>query len=270
MAPDMDRSDRKERLAARREALPADDQATILLRQPSQCPLRLAARDASCDRSATVLLGLPDPRGPLCPDTAPPELLPPPFGSLPLLRCADLETLTGACPLARAHLDRGKAGEPVHPLVPVRQRGPLRSGHAVPSGAAVAQAPCALPPSPPPCPGGQSAIHGARVPTPHAACVGQAQPPRWPGGARASHLPALHPALRGTLRPPGRPARDITPAATSQQAIEPRLQELPQRRLRHPTPALGRCRGTDSLAQAPLSSTHAFKSACHDCPPTAR
>ena len=57
----MDRSDRKERLEARRDALPADDQATILLLKPSKCPLSLEPRDYSFDRSATVFLGLPDP-----------------------------------------------------------------------------------------------------------------------------------------------------------------------------------------------------------------
>jgi hypothetical protein len=46
-------------------------------------------------------------------------------------------------------------------------------------------------PSPPPLPGGKSAIDGAILPTNHALFFGHAQNPRLHGGQRAIRLPAL-------------------------------------------------------------------------------
>ena len=51
----MDRSGRKERLEAHCEALPANDQTTILLLEPSTGPLRLEPRDNLPDRPASDL-----------------------------------------------------------------------------------------------------------------------------------------------------------------------------------------------------------------------
>src|SRR5919198_1562201 len=56
---------------------------------------------------------------------------------------------------------------------------------------------------------------------------------------------------------------DITPPAAGKQDIEQRLQDFPKRCRRHPTTALGWCRGKDIREQTPLSSTHAIKSSCH-------
>ena len=54
-------------------------------------------------------------------------------------------------------------------------------------------------PSPPPLPGGQSAIDGAIRPTHQALFFGHAQNTRLHGGQRPIHLPAPQPAMRGTL-----------------------------------------------------------------------
>jgi len=53
---------------------------------------------------------------------------------------------------------------------------------------------------------------------------------------------------------------DITPPAPGNQDIQQRIQDLPKRRMRHPTTALGRCRGKDILEQTPLEITQPFKS----------
>src|SRR5215470_686680 len=114
------------------------------------------------------------------------------------------------------------------------------------------------PPSPPPFPGGKSAIHGAILPTNHASLH-----PRLHHGQGAIRLPPLQPAMRGALRPPLGAVRDITPAATRNQDVQQSVQNLPKRRMGHPSPALRRCRGKDILEQAPLQITHTFKASCH-------
>src|SRR6516164_10571038 len=73
------------------------------------------------------------------------------------------------------------------------------------------------PPAPPPFPGGNSAIHGAILPTHHAALCCATETPRLQRGHGAIRLPPLHPAMRGALRPPWGAVRDITPAATCHQ-----------------------------------------------------
>src|ERR687886_1620228 len=118
-------------------------------------------------------------------------------------------------------------------------------------------------PSPPPLPGGKSAIDGAIFPANHAFFFGHAQNPRLHHGERAIRLPALEPPMRGTLRGPLRPPGDITPPAPGNQDIQQRIQYLPKRRMRHPAATLLRCGGKDVREQAPLSITHAFKSSCH-------
>src|ERR687885_2285790 len=118
-------------------------------------------------------------------------------------------------------------------------------------------------PSPPPFPGGKRAIHGAILPTNHAAFFCNPQNPRLHGDQGAIRLPPFQPAMRGTLGRPLRPARDITPAATRNQDVQQSVQNLPKRRMGHPPPALRRCRRKDILEQAPLQITHAFKASCH-------
>src|SRR5215468_220070 len=107
-------------------------------------------------------------------------------------------------------------------------------------------------PSPPPLPGGKSAIDGTILPTAHTFFFGHAQNPRLHRGERAIRLPALQPPMRGTLRGPLRPPGDITPPATGNQDIQQRIQYLPKRRMRHPAATLLRCGGKDILKQAPL------------------
>src|ERR687885_1075866 len=69
--------------------------------------------------------------------------------------------------------------------------------------------------------------------------------------------------MRGTLRGPLWPPGDITPPAASNQDIQQGVQYLPKRCMRHPTTALGWCRGKDILEQTPLQITHAFKASWH-------
>src|SRR5262245_305324 len=107
-------------------------------------------------------------------------------------------------------------------------------------------------PPPPPFPGGKSAINGAILPMNHPTFLGHPKNPRLHRGERAIRLPPLQPTMRGTLGRPLWPTRDITPPTPCNQDIQQRVQYLPKRRMRHPTTALGRCRGKDIFEQAPL------------------
>src|ERR1041385_7278009 len=118
-------------------------------------------------------------------------------------------------------------------------------------------------PSPPPFPGGKSAINGAILPTNHPTFLSNPQNPRLHRGQGAIRLPPLQPAMRGALRPPLGAVRDITPAATRDQDVQQSVQNLPKRRMGHPAPALRRCRGKDILEQAPFQITHTCKASCH-------
>src|SRR5262245_31095870 len=79
-------------------------------------------------------------------------------------------------------------------------------------------------PSPPPFPGGKSAIHGAILPTNHAALFCYTENPRLHRSQGAIRLPPLQPAMRGALRPPLGAGRDITPAATRNQDVQQSVQ----------------------------------------------
>src|SRR5262249_12333867 len=107
-------------------------------------------------------------------------------------------------------------------------------------------------PSPPPFPGGKSAVDGAILPPNHPLFLGHTQNARLHRGQRAIRLPALQPPMRGALRAPLRPTGDVTPATTGNQNIQQRIQYLPKRRMRHPPTALERCWGKDILEQAPF------------------
>jgi hypothetical protein len=143
----MDRGDCQKRVKASRHALPADPQAAGLLLEPGQGARGLQPGHAFFDRSAPVLLRLPDPLRDLCPDTALPQGLPQRFGLLPLLRRDDLETFPGAPPFARAALDCLEPRPPLGPRIPVGRRGAVRQGPAVRLCATVEQAPWALAPA---------------------------------------------------------------------------------------------------------------------------
>src|ERR1041384_3683276 len=69
-------------------------------------------------------------------------------------------------------------------------------------------------PSPPPFPGGKSAIDGAILPMNHPTFLSNPQHPRLHRSQGAIRLPPLQPAMRGALRPPLGAVRDSTPAAT--------------------------------------------------------
>jgi hypothetical protein len=88
--PDMDRGDCQERVKADGNALPAHDQATILLLEPRKGPLGLEPRDDLLDRPASVFLGLPDPLRELRPDSPFPELLPERLGIIAFIGRNDL------------------------------------------------------------------------------------------------------------------------------------------------------------------------------------
>src|ERR671933_2862951 len=113
-------------------------------------------------------------------------------------------------------------------------------------------------PSPPPLPGGKSAIHGAILPPNHPFFLGHTQNARLHGRQRAIRLPALQPAMRRTLGGPLGATRDITPPAPGNQDIQQRVQYLPKRRMRHATTALGWDRGKNIREPAPFSITQPF------------
>src|SRR5678816_293700 len=118
-------------------------------------------------------------------------------------------------------------------------------------------------PSPPPFPGGKSAIDGAIVPTNHPTFFGHAQNPCLHGGQGAIRLPALQPSMRRALRRPLWPTRDVTPATARDQHVQQGIQYSAKRGMGHPTSALRRCGGKHVLKQAPLQITYAFKASCH-------
>jgi hypothetical protein len=118
-------------------------------------------------------------------------------------------------------------------------------------------------PSPPPLPGGKSAVDGTILPANHALCLGNPQNAGWHRGQGALCLPTLQSAMRRALRRPLRPGRNITPATAGHQDVEQRIQYLPKRRMGHPAAAFLRRQGQDVLEQAPFSITQSFKSSCH-------
>jgi hypothetical protein len=111
------------------------------------------------------------------------------------------------------------------------------------------------PPAPPPFPGGNSASHGARLPTNHPTLCSNTEHPRVHGGQGPIGLPPLPPAMRRTLGGPLRPARRIAPATTRNQDGEQGMEDLPKRHMRHPTPTLRRCWRKNVRKQAPLQIT---------------
>ena len=69
MDPNVNRSDSQECLEAGSNALPAADQATVLLLKPGKCPLGLEPGYHLFDGSTTIFLRLPDALRDLRPDT---------------------------------------------------------------------------------------------------------------------------------------------------------------------------------------------------------
>jgi hypothetical protein len=98
--PNVNRGKSQECLEAGGDALPADDQATVLLLPPGKGPLRLEPWDHLFDRAATMLLGLPDALRALRPDPALPEVLPEPFGIIPFIRRDDAQPFAGTASMA--------------------------------------------------------------------------------------------------------------------------------------------------------------------------
>src|SRR5438045_193984 len=122
MYADVNRRDRQKRLKARRNPLPADHQATILLLEPSKGAFGLESWHHFFDRSPPGFFRLPDPLGDLRPDTPLAELLPQPFGIIPFIRRDHLQTCAGTAPVARADLDGLKPGQHVGPRVSIGRR----------------------------------------------------------------------------------------------------------------------------------------------------
>ena len=257
MDPDVDRSDRKEYLKARSNALPTDYQAAVFILEPGKCELSLEPREHFLDWSTAVFLGLPDPLRDLRPNPVLPQLLPQRFRIIAFIRREDPKAFAGPAPLARGYLDRIQQRQHVGALLPVGRRGPIRQGHATSVREAVDQDPFALPAA-----GDARAATLARGKkrrprrhTPNESSLFPRLRPEFALAWRPTcpiRLPALQPAMRRTLRGPLRPPRDITPAAASNQDIEQRIHDLPKRRMRHPTATLLGCGGKDNLEQAPL------------------
>src|ERR671928_1045353 len=143
----MDRSQRQKRLKACRKALPTDYQAAILLLEPGKRALRLKARHHLFDRSAPVLLGLPDPLRDLRADPALPELLPQRLRIIAFIGRNDFEAFAGATPFACAELDGIKQRQHLCPLVRIGRRGAVGQGHAAALRETVDQDPFALAPA---------------------------------------------------------------------------------------------------------------------------
>src|SRR5215831_6757192 len=146
MDPDMDRSKSKKRLAAGRNALPADHQTTIFLLKPRKRALGLEPWDNLFDRPAPVFLRLPDALGDLRPNAPLPELLPQRFRIIAFICCDDLEPFAGAPPFARVYLDGIEQRHHLGPLIPIGRRDAVRQGPPAPLGEAVDEAPLAFPP----------------------------------------------------------------------------------------------------------------------------
>jgi len=142
----VDRRNRQQRLKAGRDALPANDETTLLLLKPGTRALGLEPRHHFFERSATVFLGLPDPLRDLRPDPALPSLLPEGFRLIAFLRRDPLEACARATPFARADLDGIEPWHHLGTLLPLGWRGPVRQGQAAPCCEAMHQAPLAFPP----------------------------------------------------------------------------------------------------------------------------
>ena len=142
----MARRNRQQRLKAGRDALPTNDETTLLLLKPGTRALGLEPRHHFFERSATVFLGLPDPLRDMRPDPALPSLLPEGFRRIAFLRRDPLEACARATPFARADLDGLEPWHHLGTLLPLGWRGPVRQGQATPCCEAMHQAPLAFPP----------------------------------------------------------------------------------------------------------------------------
>src|SRR5262249_32607889 len=91
MDPNVDRGEGQKRLKAGRNALPADHQAAILLLEPGKGALGLKPWYHFFDRSAAIVLRLPDPLRDLRPDPTLAQYLPQGFRIIAFIRCDDLE-----------------------------------------------------------------------------------------------------------------------------------------------------------------------------------
>jgi hypothetical protein len=98
------------------------------------------------------------------------------------------------------------------------------------------------PPSPLPVPGEKRAIHGAVLLLNYRAFLGVPEAARWHVGQRPISLPALQPPMCGALGGLLRVAWEITPAAASDQDIEPRVTDLAKGGRQHATTPLRRLR----------------------------
>ena len=183
--------------------VPADDQATVFLLKPGKCALHLKSRYCFLDRSAAMFLRLPDLFQDSCLDPTLPYLLPEGFRIIAFIRRDDVETFARATPCAGVDFDRLEQWHHLGPLIPIGRRGAVRQGHAVLSITLRIMLPLPFPPqatpSPPPLPGGKSAVNGAIRPVNHPLFFCNAQNPGLHGDQSAICLPTLQPAMRGTL-----------------------------------------------------------------------
>ena len=90
---------------AGRNALPAAHQAAILLLEPGKGALGLKPWHHFFDRSAAIVLRLPDPLRDLRPDPTLAQYLPQGFRIITFLRRDALEAVAGAATFPRADLD---------------------------------------------------------------------------------------------------------------------------------------------------------------------
>jgi len=131
------------------------------------------------------------------------KLLPVGFGLLAFI-CRDaLEAFARSAPFPRVVLDCIEQRHSLGALIRLGRRSAVHQGHHAPVGEAVNEAPYAFPPcatpSPPPLPGGKSAVHGAQLPVNPATFFVNTQNPGWHRSPDSIGLPALPPALRSAF-----------------------------------------------------------------------
>jgi hypothetical protein len=258
----------KKCVAASGQTFPADDQAAVLPLEPGNRPLGLGARDILFDRTPPGLVGVPPTCGNLRPNLPRAAAMTESFGIIALIRGQGLEPRARAAPFACADVQGSQQGRMTcarsSPLAGV---GPVDNGMPAPfvrlwMKRSLPFRPQATP-SPPPLPGGKRAIHGTVWPLHHPTFFGQ---PQQAGGHRCpgpTGLPALPPPLRRTFGRPWSPAREITPAAASDQDIASGIDDLATGGMGHTPPPLRRFRRTNIRNELPLQVASPLEGSHH-------
>src|SRR5215217_5839264 len=189
MDPNVNRGESQECLEARGKPLPAHHQTTILLLEPSKGALGLESRHHLLYRSALGFLRLPDALGALGPDTTLRSFSRNAFASYPFSVAMTRSRLRGRPRLPVRILTASSNGRTCARSSPLAGVVRLARGMPPPSVRLWMSIPLPFPPratpSPPPLPGGKSAIDGAILPMNHPPFLGHPQTPGLHRGERA-------------------------------------------------------------------------------------